>query len=77
MREIMRSNNPVLLSFVEVLLRDAGLQPLVVDGNMSVMEGSIGILPRRILVRSDDLSRARRILEESGLGHWVNHDDPT
>lgn len=77
MREIMRSNNPVLLSFVEVLLRDAGLDPLIADGNMSVLEGSIGVLPRRILVRSDDLARARRILEESGLGHWVNHDDRT
>lgn len=77
MREIIRSNNPVLLSFVEVLLRDAGLQPLVADGNMSVMEGSIGVLPRRILVRSDDLLRARRVLEDAGLGHWVSHDDPT
>lgn len=77
MREILRTNNPVLLSFVEVLLRDAGVQPLVADGNMSVMEGSIGVLPRRILVRSDDLRRARRVLVEAGLGHWINDDDPT
>ena len=76
MREILRSNNPVLLSFVEVLLRDAGVQPLVADGNMSIMEGSIGVLPRRILVSSDELIRARRVLEEAGLGHWVNDDDP-
>lgn len=77
MREILRTNNPVLLSFVEVLLRDAGVQPLVADGNMSIMEGSIGILPRRILVRSDDLWRAREVLVEAGLGHWINDDDPT
>ncbi len=77
MREILRSNNPVLLSFVEVLLRDAGVKPLVADGNMSIMEGSIGVLPRRILVRSDDLTRARQVLQEAGLGHWVNDDDPT
>lgn len=77
MREILRSNNPVLLSFVEVLLRDAGVKPLVADGNMSIMEGSIGVLPRRILVRSDDLTRARQVLQEAGLGHWVNDDEPT
>ncbi|HEX7076343.1 MAG TPA: DUF2007 domain-containing protein [Hyphomicrobiaceae bacterium] len=76
MREILRSNNPVLLSFVEVLLRDAGVQPLVADGNMSIMEGSIGVLPRRILVSTDDLTRARKVLQEAGLGHWVNDDDP-
>lgn len=76
MREILRSNNPVLLSFVEVLLRDAGVQPLVADGNMSIMEGSIGILPRRILVSTDDLMRARKVLQDAGLSHWVNDDDP-
>lgn len=76
MREILRTNNPVLLSFVEVLLRDAGVQPLIADGNMSVMEGSIGALPRRIMVHPDDMTRARRVLEEAGLGHWVNDDDP-
>lgn len=77
MREILRTNNPVLLSFVEVLLRDAGVQPVIADGNMSVLEGSIGVLPRRIMVRPDDMTRARRVLEEAGLGHWVNDDDPT
>ena len=76
MREILRSNNPVLLSFVEVLLRDAGVEPIIADGNMSVMEGSIGVLPRRILVRSDELMRARHVLAEAGLAHWVNDDEP-
>lgn len=76
MREILRTNNPVLLSFVEVLLRDAGVQPIIADGNMSIMEGSIGVLPRRILVRSDELARARRVLTEAGLAHWVHDDEP-
>ena len=75
MREILRTNNPVLLSFVEVLLRDAGVTPIVADGNMSVMEGSIGILPRRIMVASDELDRARRILAEADLGQWVSRDE--
>ncbi len=77
MREILRSNNPVLLSFVEVLLRDAGVRPVIADGNMSIMEGSIGILPRRILVRPDELEKAREVLDEAGLSHWVNDDDPS
>jgi hypothetical protein len=75
MREILRSNNPVLLSFVEVLLRDAGLEPVLADLNMSVLEGSIGILPRRILVGAEDWIRARRVLNEAGLGAWVRGDD--
>lgn len=77
MREVLRSNNPVLLSFVEVLLRDAGLDPLVADRNMSVLEGSIGALPSRVLVQVEDFARARRVLQDAGLGHWVEDDDTT
>jgi hypothetical protein len=75
MREILRSNNPVLINFVEVLLKDAALEPLLLDGNMSVMEGSIGILPRRILVPEEHWNQARRVLQDAGLGHWVKCDD--
>jgi hypothetical protein len=75
MREILRTNNPVVLTFVEVLLRDAGLEPVLADFNMSSIEGSIGILPRRILVGTDDWTRARRVLDEAGLGAWVIGDD--
>jgi hypothetical protein len=75
MREILRTNNPVVLTFVEVLLRDAGLDPVMADVNMSIVEGSIGILPRRILVETEYWTRARRVLEEAGLGAWVVGDD--
>ena len=75
MREILRSNNTVLLSFVEVLLRDAGVTPIMADGNMSVMEGSIGILPRRSMVGEDELQRARQVREDADLGQWVSSDD--
>jgi Putative prokaryotic signal transducing protein len=71
MIEILRSNNTVLMNFVEVLLRDAGIPSVVADGNMSVMEGSIGVLPRRLLVDDGDEQRARRILSEADLGAWV------
>jgi hypothetical protein len=68
MIELFRSNDPVLISFVEALLKDAGIEHATVDQNMSVMEGSLGILPRRMLVARDQLESARRILTDAGLG---------
>jgi Putative prokaryotic signal transducing protein len=62
------------MSFAEVLLRDAGLNAVLVDQNMSVMEGSIGILQARLLVASDDWLRAERVLAEADLGNWVSRD---
>ncbi len=47
MKELLRTNDAVVISFVESLLRDAGIGCLVADQNMSVLDGSIGILPRR------------------------------
>jgi hypothetical protein len=67
MNELLRSNDAVVLSFAEALLKEAGIGYQLVDGNMSVMEGSLGILPRRILVSRDRLDSARRILAEAGL----------
>jgi hypothetical protein len=74
MREIIRSNDPVLLSFAQALLRDAGLHVVVADQNMSVMEGSIGILPSRLLVTNDEWLAAARILADADLGTWVRRD---
>ncbi|HET7717238.1 MAG TPA: DUF2007 domain-containing protein [Bauldia sp.] len=68
MDEILRTNDIVLISFVETILRDAGIMPLVVDQNMSVIEGSLGILPRRVLVPSGDVEEARRLLRDAGVG---------
>jgi hypothetical protein len=67
MIELLRSNDPVLLSFAEALLKEAGIRYQVADQNMSVMEGTIGILPRRVLVARDRHEEARRILTEAGL----------
>lgn len=69
MDELLRSNDPVLLSFVGILLDEAGIAHTVADQNMSVIEGTIGILPRRILVVGEELDRARRLLAEAGLAH--------
>lgn len=72
MRELLRTNDPVLLSFVESLLRDAGVTAVIADQNMSVLEGSIGVLPRRVLVDTDDIEHARSVLIQSDLGGWLS-----
>ena len=71
MDELLRTNDIVLISFVEALLRDAGIEHMVVDQNMSVIEGSLGVLPRRVLVASDKATAARRLLDDAGVGAEV------
>lgn len=68
MIELMRTNDPVLISFVEALLRDAGLDYFIADQNMSIIEGSIGILPRRIMVSKRESAHARELLNDAGIG---------
>ena len=67
MRAILKTNNPVLLNFAEVLLRDAGIPSVVFDAEASVMDGSMGMLPRRLVVDEEDLEQARAVLV-AGLG---------
>ena len=57
MKELIRTNDAVIISFVEALMRDAGIACFVADQNMSVLDGSIGILPRRIMVDADEIDR--------------------
>ncbi|MCC6984479.1 MAG: DUF2007 domain-containing protein [Bauldia sp.] len=68
MEELLRTNDMVLISFVESILNEARIAHLVFDQNMSVIEGSLGILPRRVLVARDRLDDARRLLTEAGIG---------
>ncbi|MDZ5698869.1 MULTISPECIES: DUF2007 domain-containing protein [Phyllobacteriaceae] len=67
MIELLRTNDAVTLSFVESLLRDAGIDYMVADQNMSIMEGSLGILPRRVLVETEKADHARRLLADAGV----------
>lgn len=67
MKEIFRTNDPVTLSFATALLNDAGIETLVLDEHMSIIEGSLGILPRRVLVGNDHAAQARRILDDADL----------
>jgi hypothetical protein len=75
-RELVRTNDQVLVSAIEALLAGAGIPHQVLDQNMSVLEGSLGILPRRVLVDEDYLTAARRLLKDAGLGHELRPDNP-
>ncbi|SMC95549.1 Putative signal transducing protein [Fulvimarina manganoxydans] len=65
----MRSNDAVLISFVDALLNDAGIPHFVADAHMSILDGSIGALPRRVMVDGDWAEQARRLLKDAELGH--------
>lgn len=74
MRALIRTNDPVLVSFVEALMRDAGIAVHVADVNMSIVEGSIGIFPRRVMVPDADWENAAQLLKDADLGQWVIRD---
>ncbi len=71
MLELVRTNDPVIISFVEALLRDAGIAHFVADQNMSVAEGSLGILARRVMVDGDRIEEARALLAEAGVADEI------
>ena len=74
MRELVRTNDVVLVSAIGALLDGAKIPHMVLDQNMSVLEGSLGILPRRVLVPEDSVLAARRLLQDAGLGHELRPD---
>jgi hypothetical protein len=65
MQEVLRTNNPVQLSFAEAVLKDAGIASFTFDTNMSVMEGGVVILPRRLMVADEQVNRAKAVLAEA------------
>ena len=69
MRKLVRTNDIVLASAIGALRDGANIHHLVLDQNMSIIEGSLGTLPRRILVHEDDNLQARRLLAEAGHAH--------
>jgi hypothetical protein len=66
MRALLLSNDPVRLSFLTALLTDAGIDVVLLDQHASIMDGSIGAIPRRLAVAADQYHRARRILVDAG-----------
>jgi len=73
-RELVRTNDAVLVSAIGALLQGAGIPHHVFDQNMSVLEGSLGVLPRRILVAEQHAAAARRLLETAGFGRELRPD---
>jgi hypothetical protein len=71
MRELVVTNDLVLISYVEALLAEEGIEAAVFDRNISLMEGSIGAFPRRVVVPEDVWMRAKRLLQDAGLGEWI------
>ncbi len=67
MVELVRTNDLVLISLIETLLSQAGVAFFVADQHMSAVEGSVGFLPRRIMIDSRERERARRLMREAGL----------
>jgi hypothetical protein len=74
MKEVLRTNDLVLLSYATHVLAEAGIEALVFDAHMSAVEGSIGAFPRRLMVVDEDWTAARRRLGEAGLQEWLIKD---
>ncbi|MEQ9694202.1 DUF2007 domain-containing protein [Shimia sp. SDUM112013] len=67
MKELLRSNDPTIIAFASALLRGEGINCFEMDVNMSVLEGSIGILPRRLMVVSADHAAAERVMRDNDI----------
>jgi hypothetical protein len=65
MVELLRTNDAVLLSFAEAILTGAGFLPFVSDTNMSILDGSIAAIPRRLLIATEDADAAKAVLDEA------------
>lgn len=74
MKELLRTNDPVLISYIEVSLGRVGIQVLVLDTNASILDGSVGILPRRLTVLDEDFEAARKTLGDAGLAYELGQN---
>lgn len=68
MKQLLRTNDVVRLSWLQALLADSGIASIVLDQHTSVLEGSLGILPRRLMVHDDDFTQACQVLLDAGEG---------
>ncbi len=65
MREVLKSNNPVVLSYATHILEESGIDTLVFDTHASIMDGSTVMVPRRLMVADDDFNRAEKLLRDA------------
>ena len=75
MRELISTTDPVLLSFVQSLMHDAGIEVVVFDQHISIVEGSIGAFPRRLMVPEPSWGDAVGIMREADLGQWISKNE--
>lgn len=69
MKEVARSNDPVRLSFLTALLADAGVTAIPLDTHASIVQGSLGVIPQRLMVIDDEFETAMAVLREAGEWH--------
>ena len=74
MEEILRTTDPTLIPFATALLKAEDIECFPLDVNMSVLEGSIGVLPRRLVVHKSDAHRARIVLRDNGIEVFEGED---
>lgn len=67
MKQLLQTNDPTIIAFAQMLLQGEGIDCFDLDVNMSILDGSIGILPRRLMVRKDDYVRAARALTDNDI----------
>ena len=67
MKELIRTTDPTIVAFASALLRAEDIEPFVLDVNMSVLEGGIGLFPRRVMVADEHLFMARAILKDNEI----------
>ena len=67
MEELLRSTDPTIMAFASALLEGEDIDCFQMDVNMSILEGGIGIFPRRLMVRADDLLRAERVMRDNEI----------
>lgn len=67
MKELLRSTDPTIIAFASALLQGEDIACFELDVNMSVLEGGIGIFPRRLMVRSDDHTQALRVMRDNDI----------
>ena len=66
MKELLRTNDLVFLSWADAMLRAEGIDTVVLDGHTSVLEGSTWAIRRRMMVADEDYGRARRLMSDTG-----------
>jgi hypothetical protein len=76
MKELVRANNPALISFVESLLKELDIKYFVADQAVSAAEGSIGMFPKRVLVSAEHFDKARDLLIDAGLADELRPENP-